>query len=37
MRYDNVDPWVLNVSSAGRARGHTTWQGRRFPLECSKA
>jgi hypothetical protein len=36
MRYNHVDPWVLNRQSPSTASGHTTWQGHRYPLECSK-
>ena len=34
MRYNNVDPWVLNRAGPGTAVGHTTWRGGRYPLEC---
>lgn len=37
MRYNNVDPWILNRRGARSAVGHTTWQGGRFPLSCNKA
>jgi hypothetical protein len=37
MLYNNTDPWVLNRNGAGAARGHTTWQGSRYPLVCNKA
>jgi hypothetical protein len=37
MLHANRDPWVLNRTSASQAIGHTTWQGRRYPLSCNKA
>jgi Family of unknown function (DUF6006) len=29
--------WYLRRASAGQATGYSTWQGRRYPLSCTKA
>jgi hypothetical protein len=35
--YAGTDRWFLRNEGSGRAKGYTTWQGNRYPLECRKA
>lgn len=35
LRHSDGNTWFLRYAS-GRANGHTTWNGRRYPLSCSR-
>ena len=35
LRHADGNTWFLRYSG-GRANGHTTWNGRRYPLSCSR-
>ena len=36
-KHPDGNDWYLRRTSATQASGHSTWQGRRYPLACTKA
>ena len=36
-RHPDGNSWFLRRTSATQATGYSTWQGRRYPLACTKA